>query len=114
ASLTDAAMAQKPAAKPKAAVPTPPKAPAAAAPTSSGSSLVQIGAFSTAALADKGWGDVARLEPAAIRGKGRKVEAIDKDGATLPRAYVTGFTSRAAAETFCGDLKAAGHSCMVK
>src|SRR5690348_16938240 len=80
ASLTDAAMAQKPAAKPKAApAPAAPK-PVQAAPAASESNWVQIGAFSSAALADKGWSDVARLQPAATKGKGRKVETIAKDG----------------------------------
>lgn len=115
ASLTDAAISQKPPAKPKVAAPPAPPKPAQAAPAAApGSNLVQIGAFSSAALADKGWSDVARLQPAAIKGKGRKVEAVARDGATLYRAYVTGFPTHAAAETFCADLKAAGRSCIVK
>jgi hypothetical protein len=105
ASLTDAAMAEKSAARQKTAL---------AQPAAAGSSWVQIGAFSSAVLADKGWSDVARLSPAVIRGKGKKVEPVARDGATLYRTYVTGFSSRLAAEAFCADLKAAGHSCMVK
>ena len=76
--------------------------------------MVQIGAFSSAALADKGWNDAAKIAPGATAGKGKKVEAIQKDGATLYRTAVTGFATRAEAEAFCGQLKAAGKSCFVR
>ena len=89
-------------------------APAAPKPTAGGASIVQIGAFSSAALADKGWNDAARIAPGATAGKGKKVEAIQKDGATLYRTAVTGFATRAEAEAFCGQLKAAGKSCFVR
>src|SRR5579864_2459620 len=116
ASLTDAALTEKPAAKlkPTPAVTAPNPTATIAPAATAGANWVQIGAFSSAALADKGWSDVARLAPVAIKGKSRKVEPIAKDGATLYRTYVTGFASHAAAEAFCGDLKAAGHSCIVK
>ena len=93
-----------------AAKPVPP-APAAAA---AGAAAVQIGAFSSQALADKGWNDAAKLAPGATAGKGKRVEAIQKDGATLYRTAVTGFSSRADAAAFCDQLKAAGKSCFVK
>ena len=94
----------------------PAKAPAAPKPaeTANGPAMVQIGAFSSQALADKGWGDAARVAPGAAAGKGKKVEAIQKDGATLYRTAVTGFASRAEASAFCDKLKAAGKSCFVK
>jgi cell division protein FtsN len=112
ASLTDDAMAQKPAVKP------PPAAPAAATTTAAapaaGGGWVQIGAFSSSALADKGWSDIAALAPAGMSGKGRKVEPISRDGKTFYRTYVTGFSSRDAAQAFCDKLKAAGKACFVK
>lgn len=122
ASLTDDAMGPRAAAKP--AVKPAPKTPAvavastpvetsAAAPPP-GAGWVQIGAFSSAALAEKGWSDVASLAPAAMSGKGRRVEALSKDGKTLYRAYVTGFASRDSAQAFCDKLKAAGKACFVK
>jgi hypothetical protein len=98
------------AAKPVAAKPAEPK-PAA---TAGGAASVQIGAFSSQALADKGWNDAARIAPGAAAGKGKKVEAVAKGGATLYRTTVTGFSSRAAADAFCNQLKAAGKSCFVK
>ena len=49
-----------------------------------------------------------------MAGKGEKVEVVTKDGKSLYRTYVTGFASHAQAEAFCGKLKAAGKSCLVK
>lgn len=117
ASLTDAAMAPRPASKPPLFTPPPPPPPVvattAAAPPS-GTGWVQIGAFSSAALADKGWRDTAQLAPASMSGMGKRVEPVSKDGKTFYRAYVTGFSSRPAAQAFCDKLKAAGKACFVK
>lgn len=99
-----------PALKPNLPAPPPVKPVAAAA----GAASVQIGAFSSSALADKGWSDAARIAPGATAGKGKRVEAIQKDGATLYRTAVTGFASRTEATAFCDQLKAAGKSCFVK
>lgn len=79
-----------------------------------GAAMVQIGAFSSQALADKGWNDAAAVAPGLAAGKGKKVETVDKDGKTLFRTSVTGFASRDAATAFCDRLKAAGKSCFVK
>ena len=97
---------------PKPTAPTAP-APKPAAATG-GSAMVQIGAFSSQALADKGWSDAAGVAPGLAAGKGKRVEAIDKDGKTLYRTSVTGFASRGDATAFCDRLKAAGKSCFVK
>jgi outer membrane biosynthesis protein TonB len=99
----------KPIVKPPAPKPAP--APAAKA---GGAAAVQIGAFSSQALADKGWSDAAAIAPGAAAGKGKQVEEIEKDGHTLFRTAVTGFSSREAAAGFCSQLKAAGKSCFVK
>jgi len=112
------AAAQKPAPKPvqvAAATPAPAK-PVAATPTAtaSGPALVQIGALSSPALADKAWADATRLAPGLAAGKGKKVEAIDKNGTTLYRTSVTGFASREAAKAFCEAISASGKSCFVK
>ena len=118
ASLTDDAMTPRPAPK-LAAKPAPKPSAEAAAPVETSAApppggWVQIGAFSSSALAEKGWSDVAALAPAAMSGKGRRVEALSRDGKTLYRAYVTGFASRDSAEAFCDRLKAAGKACFVK
>ncbi len=102
----------------KAPAPTPAKPAAAKSPApaaaASGAAAVQIGAFSSQALADKGWSDAAAIAPGAAAGKGKNVEKVDKDGKTLFRTQVTGFSSRADATAFCEKLKAAGKACFVK
>lgn len=94
----------------------PPVVPAAtpAPAKASGTYLVQIGAFSSAALADKGWSDAAGLAPGAATGKGKKVETVESGGKTLYRTSVTGFGDRASAQAFCDRLKAAGKTCFVR
>jgi cell division protein FtsN len=79
-----------------------------------GGAMVQIGAFSSAALADKGWNDTAGLMPGAMAGKTKKVEFITKNDQPFYRTYVGGFASKIEAQTFCSALKAAGKSCFVK
>ena len=93
--------------KPVAAAPKP-------AASAGGPAMVQIGALSSTALADKAWNDAARLAPGLAAGKGKKVEAIEKNGGTLYRTSVTGFASRAEAKAFCDAISAAGKSCFVK
>jgi hypothetical protein len=98
-------------APPKPAAPKP--APKPAAPAAGGFS-VQIGAFSSQALADKGYVDAGRIAGVDIAGKSKQVEAIERGGSTLYRTSVAGFASRAQAASFCGELKAAGKACFVK
>lgn len=101
----------------------PPPAPKAAPPpvaatpapkAAGGSASVQIGAFSSPALADRGWNDAARIAPGAAAGRGKRVEPVEVNGTTLYRTFMTGFASRADAEAFCAELKAAGKSCLVR
>lgn len=101
---------------PRAATPVATKPAAAPAPAASagGPASVQIGALSSTALADKAWSDAARIAPGLAAGKGKRVEAIDKNGVTLYRTAVTGFATRAEAKAFCDALSAAGKSCFVK
>jgi hypothetical protein len=108
---TPAKPAAQTAAKPavKAAAPA-----ATAAPASAGGAMVQIGAFSSAALADKGWNDAAQIAPGAMTGKTKTVQVVQKDDKTFYRTSVGGFASRADAASFCATLKAAGKPCFVK
>ena len=80
----------------------------------SGGAVVQIGAVSSTALADKAWNDAVGIAPGLAAGKGKSVEKIEKNGGTLYRTAVTGFASREAALAFCDKLKAAGKSCFVR
>jgi hypothetical protein len=91
----------------------PPPAPATAAATSGGA-VVQIGALSSPALADKALSEVGRQMGGAMAGKTRRVEATSKDGKTFYRADLGGFADRAAASSFCASLKAKGGSCIVR
>jgi len=102
-----------PEAKP-APAPTPEPAKATPAPAAKGNFRVQIGAFSSPALADKGWNDAAAIAPGDAAGKGKAVESVESGGKTLYRTSVTGFGDRASAQAFCDRLKAAGKSCFVR
>jgi cell division septation protein DedD len=113
-----AALTKAPAATPEAAAAA---APAAATPAVAETAaapgagrLVQIGAFSSTAQADKGWNDVAKLLPGEMFGRTKSVEPVVKDGQTLYRGYIGGFASKAEAQSFCAELKAQSHSCLVK
>ena len=75
--------------------------------------VVQIGAFSSEALADKEWSKAAAVAPGAMAGKGKRVVEVTKDGATLYRTAITGFASREQAQSLCERLQAAGGNCFV-
>jgi len=103
------------ASKPAAPKPAPPKpAPAAKPAPTSGGASVQIGAVSSTSLADKAWSEAVALAPGLAAGKGKGVERVDRDGKTLFRTTVTGFSSKTTAAAFCAKLKAAGKACFVK
>ena len=88
---------------------TTPDAAAAAGPAE-----VQIGAFSTRAMADEAWTADAAAAPGAMAGRSKRVTQIERDGRTLYRVSITGFASHEAAAALCGRLKAAAHSCIVR
>jgi cytoskeletal protein RodZ len=98
----------KPAPPPEKKVAPPP------APTTSGGAMVQIGAVSSTALADKAWNEAVAAAPGLAAGKGKSIERIERNGGVLYRTAVTGFASRAEATAFCDRLKAAGKNCFVR
>ncbi len=86
-----------------------------AAAAKSGPAVVQIGAFSSKALADQSWDTAANVAPGAMAGKGKHVAPMTKeDGTVLYRAAITGFASHEDAVALCARLKAAGESCFVR
>jgi cell division protein FtsN len=88
-------------------------APAAAAPVSTGGRYgVQIGAFTSPALAESEYAKVASRF--SVAGKGKVVTPVPSGGSTLYRTVVTGFGSREQAAALCSELKAAGRDCFVK
>ncbi len=120
--LVPEAVAPTPA--PTAAAPTPaaPVArpvPAAPAPTppaaaAGGTSAVQIGAFSSTAIADREFAAVAARFPAFARGAQKRVQEVTaSNGSTVYRTTFTGL-SRDQAQAFCAAIKAAGDDCLVR
>jgi outer membrane biosynthesis protein TonB len=109
---------QKVAVAPPAPKPAPPPvqkaAPAPEPKAASGGAVVQIGAVSSTALADKAWNDAVAAAPGLGAGKGKSVQKIEKNGGTLYRTAVTGFASKADAQAFCAKLQASGKSCFVR
>ena len=88
---------------------------AAATPKAAGGPItVQIGAFSSSALAQQGFADDARAVPGQLAGKSHRVEAAAKDGKPIYRTFVGGFATRADAAAFCEALRAKSKPCFVK
>ena len=106
-------VAGAPAAKPKVVQTTPVK-PAATpvvkttAPAVSSPWRIQLGAFGEDANAKKLW--------ASLKGKVAGIDALQpsyKASGQITRLQAGPFANRAAAETMCGKLKAAGQACLV-
>ena len=76
--------------------------------------VVQIGAFSSEALATAAFHDAARLGGGKMSGKAMRVVPVEKGDVTLYRVAVTGFTSKEDAQTVCDRLKSAGKACFVR
>jgi cell division protein FtsN len=108
-----AASAAKPATRPKPGPAVVAKTPASIV-AASGGALVQIGAFPSAALAEKGWSDAVHVLPSQLAGKSHKIEVATRDGTTFYRTLVGGFANRADAVSFCSALKAAGKPCFAR
>ncbi len=91
-----------------------PAAPAPVAPAAGSSSGVQIGAFSSTAIADREYAAVAsRFGQYASGAEKRVQEVTAANGSTVYRTTFTGM-SRDRAVAFCNALKAAGRDCIVR
>lgn len=84
---------------------------AAPAADAAGSALIQLGAFSSASLADSSWAGYARRFE-AIGSLPKKIIPASLDGGTIYRLNAVA-PSREAAQQICNNLKAAGESCLV-
>ncbi|RZJ30737.1 MAG: SPOR domain-containing protein [Brevundimonas sp.] len=96
--------------------PTPPveKTEPAPPPAAGGASGVQIGAFSTPAIAEREYGQVVGRYPSLTRGASRRVQEVtSSSGSTLYRTTVTGL-SREQATALCSAIKADGDDCIVR
>ena len=87
------------------------KSDAAPAAAGAGSAMVQLGAYSSASLADGSWsGYTRRFE--AIGALPKKIIRGTVDGGTIYRLNAVA-PSYEAAQQLCNNLKAAGESCLV-
>lgn len=123
--LAPAAPATRAPAAPAPAATAPTPAPARPAPAekadpapppaaTSGGSAVQIGAFSTRAIADREYAAVAAAFPQYASGRSKGVEQVTTSGGqTVYRTTFNGF-SRDQARAFCAALQAAGRDCLVR
>ncbi len=114
--LAEAAATPKPDGRPRGedkAKGTDPLAPAAqrVETASKGGTVLQLGAFSTRDKADAAWTKVA--SDGALSGLAKRVEPVDRDGATLYRLRAGGVASTEAAKALCTRIKAAGNACIV-
>jgi cell division septation protein DedD len=74
--------------------------------------VVQLGAFSNEANAERAW-----LEASAAYGlEGRRplTTTIDINGRTLNRVSVSGFASAGDAQRLCGQIRGQGGACFVR
>ena len=89
------------------------KAETPAAPAG-GSSIVQIGAFSTPGIADREYSAVAARFPQFAAGATKRVQEVTaSNGSTLYRTTFAGL-SRDDARAFCAAIKAGGGDCLVR
>ncbi|WP_298331623.1 SPOR domain-containing protein [Asticcacaulis sp.] len=80
----------------------------------SGGASVQIGAFSSQAIADREFAALASSYGLFVGGTRKVVEKVDRDGSTFYRTSFSGFASKDKAQQFCNALKSAGKTCFVK
>jgi cell division septation protein DedD len=105
------ALALKGLAAPSAA---PPAVAALAQPKPSDGLLVQIGALPSQALALQTWDTASSKLPEPLDRKNLRVQPIQKDGKTLYRALIAGFSSRDDAAALCATLKEKGVACFIR
>ncbi|MBY0395163.1 MAG: SPOR domain-containing protein, partial [Thermoleophilia bacterium] len=104
-----------------ATVPAPtPARPAAEAPapavanSAGGSAAVQIGAFSSTAVADREYAAVAARFPQFARNASKRVQEVTaSNGSTVYRTTFTGLSAEDA-RSFCSAIKAGGGDCLVR
>lgn len=105
--------APPPAVRPTPTPTTPAPAPAAAS-GAGGTSAVQIGAFSSTAIADREYAAIAGRFPQFARNATKRVQEVTaSNGSTVYRTTFTGL-SAADARAFCAAIEAGGGDCLVR
>jgi hypothetical protein len=79
----------------------------------SGGYAVQIGAYSTPAVAQGAWRALQTAMPEKTSGLSNATRRIEVGGRIFYRALIEGFPSRAAAAAFCQTLRASGRPCLI-
>jgi Flp pilus assembly protein TadD len=74
--------------------------------------VVQLGAFTTEANAERAWGQVSRRY--GLAGRRPLTTTFNYQGRTLHRVSVSGFASNADAQRLCGQIRGAGGVCFVR
>jgi hypothetical protein len=77
-----------------------------------GTTLVQLGAYETAALAAEDWGRLAARFATFMAGKEQVIQAAQSGGRTFYRLRAAGFADLAEARRFCTVLVAEGAACI--
>jgi hypothetical protein len=103
---------------PRPATPAPAPRPAAETPPpttgAGGNAAVQIGAFSSTAIADREYAAVAARFPQFARNATKRVQEVTaSNGSTVYRTTFTGL-SAADARAFCAAIQAGGGDCLVR
>jgi outer membrane biosynthesis protein TonB len=99
---------------PPAARPAVAETPAPVADGAGGSAAVQIGAFSSTAVADREYAAVAARFPQFARNATKRVQEVTaSNGSTVYRTTFTGL-SAADARAFCAAIQAGGGDCLVR
>jgi D-alanyl-D-alanine carboxypeptidase len=88
-------------------------APAAAAKSASGTHLVQLGAFSSAAGAQKAWGQF-KAKYGVLQGFESASSTVTINGKKLIRIAAMGFGNKTSAAAACNAIRAKGGACMVR
>jgi len=111
----DAPPVVRPAAVPApTARPTPDATPPAVANSAGGAAVVQIGAFSSTAVADREYAAVAARFPQFARNASKRVQQVTaSNGSPVYRTTFNGL-SREDARAFCAAIEAGGGDCLVR
>ncbi|AQR61134.1 sporulation protein [Brevundimonas sp. LM2] len=103
-----------PATRPNPAPVATPAAPPATANAAGGSAAVQIGAFSSTAIADREYAAMAARYPQFARNATKRVQEVTaSNGSTVYRTTFTGLSAEDA-RSFCSAIKSGGGDCLVR
>ena len=86
---------------------------AKASPVTNGAYIVQLGAFSSAANADRAWGIYSKRH-GSLNGFSYAQSSVKSKGRTLYRLAATGFGNAEAAMSMCQGIKSSGGNCIVR